>query len=74
MGDTLKRANDSRLIVSSPLPASLRLLRGGHEVARESGTRLEYAPAEPGVYRAEVWVTIAGEERPWIYANPIRVE
>jgi hypothetical protein len=74
MGDTLKRGDDRRLIVRSSLPASLRLLRGGHEVARETGTRLEYAPKEPGVYRAEVWVTVAGDERPWIYANPIRVE
>jgi hypothetical protein len=74
MGDTLKRGADRRLIVTSPLPASLRLLRDGREVARESGTRLEYTPTEPGVYRAEVWLTVAGEDRPWIYANPIRVE
>ena len=56
------------------LRTPLAVLRGGQEVARETGTRLEYAAKEPGVYRAEVWVTVAGEERPWIYANPIRVE
>jgi len=27
----------------------------------------------PGVYRVEGWLTLDGEERGWIYANPIYV-
>jgi len=28
---------------------------------------------QPGVYRVEGWLTVDGEQRPWIYSNPIRV-
>jgi hypothetical protein len=59
------------LEIESPLPAELRLLRDGEEIARESGTRLEREVHEPGAYRAEAWLDVAGESRPWIYSNPI---
>ena len=29
--------------------------------------------AEPGVYRVEGWLTLGGEDRGWIYSNPIYV-
>jgi hypothetical protein len=74
MGETLHRRDRPELVVESPLDAEIRLLRDGREVARGRGRSLSHAAAEPGVYRAEVWVTIAGEPRPWIYANPIRVQ
>jgi hypothetical protein len=74
MGDTLRRKDHPRLRVTSPLSAEIRLLRNGQEVARATGPQLEYDVADAGAYRAEVWVTVAGEPRPWIYANPIRVE
>jgi hypothetical protein len=74
MGDTLRRKDHPRLRVASPLSAEIRLLRNGQEVARATGPQLEYDVADAGAYRAEVWVTVAGEPRPWIYANPIRVE
>ena len=37
------------------------------------GDTLDVAVKEPGVYRVEGWLTLDGEERPWIYANPIYV-
>jgi hypothetical protein len=73
MGETLRHRDRPRLRVESPLGAEIRLLRDGQEVARTNGALLEHEVAAPGAYRAEVWVTIAGEPRPWIYANPIRV-
>jgi hypothetical protein len=72
MGDETRRG-DLTLQVETPIPAELRLLRDGEEIARESGTRLERQVQEPGVYRAEAWVNVAGEPRPWIYSNPIYV-
>jgi len=33
----------------------------------------EYTVENPGVYRLEGWLKIDGEDRPWIYANPIYV-
>jgi hypothetical protein len=74
MGDTLRRKDRPRLRVLSPLAAEIRLLRNGQEVARATGPQLEYDVADAGAYRVEVWVTVAGEPRPWIYANPIRIE
>ena len=29
------------------------------------------AVAAAGVYRVEGWLKVDGEERPWIYSNPI---
>src|SRR5205823_11252773 len=50
-----------KLRVETPLPVELRLLRDGEEIARETGTALERRVGEPGFYRAEAWVTVAGE-------------
>ena len=41
-----------------------------HEVRSD---RLSYAIDGPGVYRAEVWLEVGGEIRPWIYSNAIRI-
>jgi hypothetical protein len=54
-----------------PLPARLRLLRDGSEVARAEGSALEHEVAEPGVYRVEAYRHAKGRERTWILSNPI---
>jgi hypothetical protein len=59
------------LRVRTPLPARLRLLRDGAEVARAEGTGLEHEVDEPGVYRAEAYRRAKGRERTWILSNPI---
>ena len=33
----------------------------------------ERAVDDPGVYRVEAWLTVDGEDRAWIYSNPIYV-
>jgi len=33
--------------------------------------RAEFEVKEPGVHRLEAWLTVDGELRPWIFANPI---
>jgi hypothetical protein len=70
MGEEI-RSRRARLQVETPIPAELRLLRNGQEIARASGRRLLREVREPGVYRAEAWLEVAGEARPWIYSNPI---
>jgi hypothetical protein len=72
MGDETTRQELS-LRVESPIPAELRLIRDGGEIAREAGTSIERRIDQPGVYRAEAWLTVDGEVRPWIYSNPIYV-
>jgi hypothetical protein len=54
-----------------PLPARLRLLRDGVELASAQGTALEHEVGEPGAYRVEAYRHAKGRERTWIVSNPI---
>ena len=40
---------------------------------KQDGTSIDVPIDKPGVYRVEVWLTLAGEPRPWILSNPIYV-
>jgi hypothetical protein len=55
----------------TPLPARLRLLRDGMQVAASEGTSLEREVEEPGVYRIEAVRVSKGRDRTWILSNPI---
>jgi hypothetical protein len=54
-----------------PLPARLRMLRDGVEVAGATGEALDHDVEEPGVYRVEAYRRAKGRERTWILSNPI---
>jgi hypothetical protein len=74
MGDEVPLANGLKLTARLPLPAHLRLLRYGKEVARSDGkAEWEFAVTGSGAYRLEAWLPLDGELRPWIFANPIYV-
>jgi hypothetical protein len=73
MGDEAKLAPGSRLVARFPVSCRLRLLNGGRLVAERVGDQLEHEVAAPGVYRVEAWLEIGGEERPWLFTNPIYV-
>jgi hypothetical protein len=73
MGDEVTWHKDLRLRVETPLPGIIKLLRYGKVVQESKSNSLRFAPAEPGVYRVEVWLDVDDEQRPWIYANPIRI-
>lgn len=74
MGDEVKLTPGLKLTARLPLPAYVRLMRYGKEVATADGkTEFEYAVMELGAYRLEAWLKLDGEWRPWIYANPIYV-
>jgi hypothetical protein len=74
LGDEVPLADGLKLTAKLPLPARLRLLRHGKEVAQSTGQReFEYLVKEPGAYRLEAWLELDGEYRPWIFANPIYV-
>jgi hypothetical protein len=75
MGDAVKLSAGLKLIAKLPLPAYIRLLRHGREVAKTEGkAEFEYEANEAGAYRLEAWLKLDGEWRPWIYANPIYVK
>jgi len=72
LGDELKWTDGLKLTVKLPLPAYVRLLSDGKEVAKSEGkAEFEFAVKEAGVYRIEAWLKLDGEFRPWILANPI---
>jgi hypothetical protein len=74
MGDELTMADGLKLSATLPLPAYVRLLRHGAEVATSEGrSDFEFDLKEPGAYRLEAWLTLDGEWRAWIFANPIYV-
>ena len=75
MGDQLTMADGMKLSAKLPLPAYVRLLRHGAEVATfKDQSEFEFAVKEPGAYRLEAWLTLDGELRPWNFANPIYVK
>lgn len=62
-----------KLRVAATLPCTIKIVKDGivvHEVTDRS-TELEIN--EPGIYRTECWLDLAGEARPWILSNPIYV-
>lgn len=74
-GDEVKRADGLTLAVALPVPAYVRLLRYGKEIATSDGKAdVSFPAAEPGAYRVEAWLKLDGELRPWVFTNPIYVK
>jgi hypothetical protein len=73
MGDQVKFEKGLKLRLAAPVAGSIKLIRNGKIIQEAAADTLEYTVDEAGVYRAEIWLKVGGEERPWIYANPIRV-
>src|SRR5205807_6569021 len=74
MGDEVPLSDGLKLTAKLPLPAYVRLLRHGQEVAQSDGkAEFEFAVRDAGAYRLEAWLKLDGEFRPWIFANPIYV-
>jgi hypothetical protein len=74
MGDEVKFSEGMKLTAQFPVGCQIRLLRDGAQAAESTGQdRIEFPVKEPGVYRLEAWLTLDGEPRPWIFANPIYV-
>jgi hypothetical protein len=75
MGDEILNQTGLTLQISTPQPASLRLLCNGKEILRREGQNITHvlAPGETGVFRAEAHLPFKGRPRGWIYSNPIYV-
>jgi acetyl esterase/lipase len=71
MGDAAPMQGSTRVMAFTPLPARLKLFYAGKVVAQTNGTNLTFKAKEPGAYRLEAWLDVAGEWRPWIYSNPV---
>ncbi len=75
MGDEVKftTAKGAKLLARFPVACHARLLRDGKVTAEGDHDQFEHTVESSGVYRLEGWLKIDGEDRPWIYANPIYV-
>jgi hypothetical protein len=74
MGDPVLLWRTTRLLAFTPLAAHLKLIHNGTIIYQTNGTNLTFEAKQPGAYRVEAWLTVAGEERPWIYSNPVYLE
>jgi acetyl esterase/lipase len=76
MGDTVVHnplTGGVTIAARLPVPATIRLLRDNTVVAEARDWKLDYIVRDPGAYRIEALLSIDGEERPWIFTNPITV-
>src|SRR5262249_25555776 len=73
MGDEVRFEKGLKLRLAAPVSGAIKLFRNGALIQEAMADKLDFAVKEFGVYRAEIWLKVDGEERPWIYANPIRV-
>jgi hypothetical protein len=74
IGGDVPAGDKVRLQAAAPLAGTIKLLRNGKVVEQVDGTTLDKTVEEPGVYRVEVWLNLAGEPRPWILTNPIYIK
>jgi acetyl esterase/lipase len=73
MGDPVPLMNNTRLRANFPVPAKIKLIHNGAVIAEASDTKFNFMVKEQGAYRLEAWLTVDGEDRPWIYSNPVYV-
>lgn len=71
MGDSALVLGRTRLMAVTPLTAKLKLIHKGDVIHEATGTNLTFEAKETGPYRVEAWLTVNGEDRPWIYSNPV---
>jgi hypothetical protein len=67
MGDERRFVGEAILMVQTPIPARIRILRDGELILEETGSERIWRVEQPGVYRAEAYLG----DRPWIFSNPI---
>jgi hypothetical protein len=73
MGEEVKMAKGMKLSLEAPVAGLVKLFLDGRKIHEGRFDKFSYAIGEPGAYRAEVWLEVDGETRPWIYSNAIRV-
>ena len=73
LGDEHQFAPNQKLTAQFPVTAHIRLLKSGQVIAESQSDHLDHPLTTQGIYRVEAWQKLDGEERPWIYSNPIYV-
>src|SRR5262249_24706916 len=71
MGSRQTFTTGLKLHARAPLPVTWKLLRQGKVVLEIRGRDLTAPLTQPGNYRVEAWLPIAGEAMIWILSNPV---
>jgi acetyl esterase/lipase len=71
MGDRVPLMPGTRIAARFPVAAHARIIHKGAVVYQATGREINYTPTAEGAYRLEAWLSVDGEERPWIFANPL---
>ncbi len=72
IGDEVPMLN-THIEARVPVAAKLKLFRNGAVVAEANDSKILYTVQEQGDYRLEAWLTVDGEDRLWIYSNPLQL-
>jgi hypothetical protein len=73
MGDEVPLSAGSKLRAAAPMRCTLKLIRNGETVLTTLSKSIELEVKSKGAYRVEDWLERDGEQRPWIYSNPIYI-
>jgi hypothetical protein len=73
IGEKLPLTKNLSLKGMAPLPGHWKIIHNGKIIKEIDGPNFGLDLDKPGVYRAEVWLNIAGERRVWILSNPVYV-
>lgn len=75
MGDQMELNDGVTFQIRLPIPTHCRLIKNGRVVKTwEKRPTCTYITSEAGVYRVEVYLDYRGQQRGWIYSNPIYVQ
>jgi len=74
MGDKAPMQGTTTVMGLTPVASHQKLIFEGRVIAETNGTNLTFKAKQRGAYRLEAWLTVGGEERPWIYSNPVYLE
>jgi acetyl esterase/lipase len=71
IGDQVPAMPNTRLTFRLPVAAHAKIVHNGAVVYESNASEGSFTPKEDGPYRFEAWLPVAGEERPWIFSNPL---
>jgi acetyl esterase/lipase len=71
MGDPVTIVGNTKFYVQTPIEAHIKFFHNGAIEEEKTGSFITFETKKPGTYRVEAWLAVDGEERPWIYSNPI---
>jgi hypothetical protein len=73
MGDQVGIGRGVVLKASFPVECLIKVILDGQVLSETRGDVVQVRAERPGVFRVEGFLMIDGEQRPWIYSNPIYI-